>query len=240
MRSRTIAAGVSFALAVVIGGAVAPASGANEPAARGATEGDSVEVSGDGITFGSALHHGLFDGAGALVPGQSVTRELWVRNASGSPSALRVSIRNLVSTSTAFATGVGLVSADSVPGSVPVTRSLADLTACEVVSTAPAIDPGAVVRLTLTFTMSDLTHTVAQGDRAGLDLVVAMRDAAAGAFSGSACADDGTLVATTGDFRGVAFTGGSIPVPLVVGGGLLLGVGMFLLLAGRRRQSRGE
>jgi hypothetical protein len=231
MRSRhtALAATVAIAIALAIGGAVAPASAAT----------DTVLLSRDGTTFGSSISGGLFDGAGLLVPGQSVSRSLWIRNPSATAAALRVSIRNLVSTSTVFADGVSLTSLESLPGSTPVTRSLSDLDACAVVSAAPSVPAGGTVKLTFTFTMADLTAAVAQSDRASVDLLVAMRDAAAGAFSGSACGDNGTLLANTGDFHTVAFTGGSLPVPLIVGGGVLLGVGMFLIVARRRRESQG-
>jgi hypothetical protein len=232
MRSRiaAVAAMVAVASALVLGGTVAPASAAA----------DSVLVSRDGVTFATTLDGGLFDGAGMLIPGQSVSRSLYIRNPSGAASALRVSIRNLVSTSTVFAEGVSLSSLDSVPGSTPVSQPLSALSPCDVVTSAASIAAGDTVKLTLTFTMADLTASVAQSDRASLDLMVAMRDAAAGAFSGSACRDDGTLLANTGSFRTVAFTGGSLPVPLIAGGGLLLGVGMFLIVARRRRQSEDD
>jgi hypothetical protein len=215
MRSRiaAVAAMVAVASALVLGGTVAPASAAA----------DSVLVSRDGVTFATTLDGGLFDGAGMLIPGQSVSRSLYIRNPSGAASALRVSIRNLVSTSTVFAEGVSLSSLDSVPGSTPVSQPLSALSPCDVVTSAASIAAGDTVKLTLTFTMADLTASVAQSDRASLDLMVAMRDAAAGAFSGSACRDDGTL-----------------PVPLIAGGGLLLGVGMFLIVARRRRQSEDD
>lgn len=232
MRSRLAAlvATGAIALTLAVGGVVAPASAAT----------DTVLLSLDGTTFTPTLSSGLFDGAGLLVPGQSVSRSLWIRNPTASGSALRVSVRNLVSTSTVFADGVSLSSLDSLPGSSPVSHALSGLGACQVLSSAPSIAAGGTVKVTLTFTMADLTAAVAQTDRASLDLMIAMRDASAGAFSGSACGDGGTLLADTGTFRTVAFTGGSIPVPLIVGGGVLLGVGMCLIVARRRRQSEDD
>ena len=221
---------VLVAVALAVGGAVTPASAAN----------DSVLLSRDGVTFASMISSGLFDGAGLLIPGRSVSRSLWIRNPSASPAALRVSLRNLASTSTVFADGVSLSSIDSLPGSSPVSRALSGLDSCEVVSSAPSVAAGGTVRLTLTFTMADLTAMVAQTDRASLDLMIAMRDASAGTFSGSACRDGGTLLANTGSFRTVAFTGGSLPAPLIVGGGVLVGVGICLIAARRRRESESD
>lgn len=232
MRSRLAALAAlvtvaAVALALVVGGAVAPASAAI----------NRVLLSRDGVTFTSALSSGLFDGAQLLVPGQSVSRSLWIRNSSSTSAALRVSIRHLVSSSSVFANGVTLSSLNSLPGSTQVSHTLSALDACEVVTSAPAIAAGGTAMLTLTFTMADLTAQAAQSDLTSLDLVVAIRDAAAGAYSGSACRDDGTILANTGEFRTVAFTGGSPPVPLIVGGGILLGLGMCLIVARRRRES---
>ncbi|MES2092456.1 MAG: hypothetical protein V4531_01420 [Actinomycetota bacterium] len=234
-----LAATIAVALGLVLGGAVAPVSAASAGIPVSAAS-DSLLVSRDGITFAPTIGGGLFEGAGLLVPGQSVSRSLWIRNPTAAAAALRVSIRNLVSTSTEFAIGVSLTATDSVPGSRPTTRSLSTLGACEVLSSAPSIAAGGTVVLTLTMTMADLRAAAARSSRASLDLLVAMRDAAAGRFSGSACRDNGILLADTGGFRTVAFTGGSVPVPLVVGGGILLGIGICLVLARRRRESESD
>jgi hypothetical protein len=197
-------------------------------------------VSRDGISYAPTLSGGIFDGVGQLVPGQSVSRDLWIQNPTGSSAALRVSVRDFVATSTAFANGVTLTVVDSVSGTPPFSRTLASLANCDVLSSIPALAPGSATLLTLTLKMGDLTEAVAQSDSASLDLFAAMRDGVTGPFAASACDDAGTLLASTGDFRTVAFTGGTIPVPLVVGGGLLIGVGIFLVLARRRRQSDGD
>ncbi|MHC5795621.1 hypothetical protein ACVXZ4_05625 [Lacisediminihabitans sp. FW035] len=231
MRSKlvTLVAIVASTLIMALG-AAAPASAAT---------GD-VLLSRDGITFASDLGGGLFDGAGALIPGETVSRSLWIRNPSSSPAAFRVSIRNLASTSADLANGIDLSWIDSLPGTARSSFSLSGLKACQVMSSAAAIAPGGTVKLSLTLTMADLVSTVAQSERASIDIMVAMRDAAAGSFSGSACGDGGTLLADTGTFRTVAFTGGTLPVPLIVGGGVLLGVGMCLIVARRRRQSEDD
>lgn len=229
-RLAAFVAALAVALTLAAGGAVAPAFAATE----------AVLLSRDGITFTPALSGGLFDGAGKLVPGQSIARSLWIRNPSAGTAALRVSIRNLAATSTVFASGVTLTSVDSLPGSIPVTRPLSTLGTCDVVGSVKSLPPGGTVKLTLTFTMADLTDQLAASDRASLDLMIALRDAAAGAFSGSACGDGGTLLADTSGFRTVAFTGGSVPIPLIIAGGALLGSGIFVILARRRRQSEDD
>lgn len=221
---------VLAAMFLVVAGGVSTASAATP----------TLLVSRDGISFAPTLSGGIFDGIGQLVPGQSVSRELWIQNPTGSAAALRVSIRDFSATSTAFANGVTLTVVDSLPGTPPFSRTLASLANCDVLSSIPALAPGSATRLTLTLEMGDFTENVGQSDSASLDLFAAMRDAVTGPFAPSACDDAGTLLASTGDFRTVAFTGGTIPVPLVIGGGLLIGVGMFLVLARRRRQSDGD
>lgn len=70
-----------IAAALVLGGAAAPVAVASA----------HVLVSADGIHFSPTLAGGLFDGRRMLVPGHSVSAELWVRNPTQAPAALRVS-----------------------------------------------------------------------------------------------------------------------------------------------------
>ncbi len=228
------AIGLAVLFALPLGAGTASAS------AAGAGGGDSVLVSRDGITYSSSLEGGLFDGAGGLVPGQSIGRELWVRNPTASAAALRVSIRNLVTGSAAFGAGVSLAVVDSLPGSVPVSTILSGFAPCQVIVAAPSIPAGGTVTITLTFSMADGTPAILQTDRAYVDLMVAMRDASAGPFTGSPCGDGGILLADTGVFRPVPIIEGPLPVVPIIGGGLLLGVAIFLLVARRRRESRDD
>jgi hypothetical protein len=90
--------------------------------------------------------------------------------------------------------------------------------------------------------MINVTGLTAQNARAELGVLVALRDAAAGPFAASACDDDGVLLpAIAGPSvpqraDALSRTGVDLPVPAIIGGGLLLGVGVLLVT--RRRGDR--
>ncbi|MCU1558724.1 MAG: cell wall anchor protein [Microbacteriaceae bacterium] len=216
-------------LMTTLGGGAPPASAAT----------DSVLLSRDGVHYSTSLDGGLFDGAAVLVPGQSMSVDLWVKNPTATPGSIRVSVHSLSSSSAGFANGVTLGAANSTSFATSSIETLADLHPCDVLTSVPTIGANEAVRVTLTLTMSDLIGRVAQADHAGLDLLVSIKDAAAGPFAPSACNDDGVLVATgNGHFTTVAYTGTELPVPLIVAAGLMLGVGVFLVSRRRRREDR--
>lgn len=233
MDARVLAVAATLALLQI-----AAASGLGGTSAYAAT--DDALVSRDGTTFASTLDGGLFDGAQALVPGDSVSRSLWIKNNAHLPATARISVENLVTSARAFSKGVSLTSAYQIEGGSLApgpTRTLSELSSCGVIVSMPALATGQIVKLTLTLAMSNLTNSVAQSDAASFDLMVSLRDAAAGAFPESACSDHGLVITTNPHFGRVAYTGGSIPTPLIVGGGLAIGLGAFLLVSRRRRRA---
>jgi hypothetical protein len=231
-RFRGVSLGCAITAALVAGGTVP--GGAAEPAAAAPLD---ALLSTDGIHFSAALAGGLFDDLGMLVPGHSASTDLWIRNPTGVPAALRVSARDVTTSSRALADGVMVSAWDS---GTDATRSsvLGALAQCQVLAPSQWLAAGATIRLVLTFTMADLPGSAGQRGSAGLGLMVAMRDAEAGPFPSSACEDDGVLIASKEG------PGGSLPTPeadltgpLLLAGGLLVGAGVFFVV-GRRRRGR--
>ncbi len=224
---------------VLVGGLLAVAAavlGIGSPAVAAT---DVVLLSRDGVHYSSSLAGGLLDGAAALVPGGSVSVDLWVKNPAVTPASVRVSVRGLDASSSAFANGVVLRVVSSMALVQAPAETLANVHRCDVLASAPAIAAGNAIRLTFTFTMDDLADRIAQTDRAALDLLVSIRDAAAGPFAPSACDDDGVLIASgSGHYTAVAYTGTDLPVPLIIGAGLMVGLGVLLVGRRRRRPDR--
>lgn len=217
------------AAALVSGGAAAPRSAAS---AR-------VLVSADGVHFSPTLVGGLFGDLGVLVPGGSVSAGLWIRNPTPAPAALRVSARDVTSTSRALAGGVAVSAWDS---GTDATRSvpLSALGRCQVLAPSQPVAPGATIKMVFTFTMADLAGVAAQQESARLGLMVDMRDAEAGPFPASACGDDGVFLSPRlSEPASLPSTGTALLVPFLVVGGLLVGVGLFFV-TGRRRRERDE
>jgi len=228
---RRAALTIGAVLGVVGGGAAAPA----------VAVGDSILLSTDGVHFSTEINGGIFDDLGALVPGDSVASELWIKNPTSAPAMLRISTRNVSISSAEFADGVTMSSWDSKTGAT-TTLDLRDMAECAVLAPAQQLEAGESIKTVLRFTMSDLDRGAAMNGGVGLDLMVAMRDAPAGAFTASACEDDGVLISSTPAPSGALPTTGALPItgtdpvaPLIAGG-LLLGIGAYLL---RRSGPRG-
>lgn len=201
----------------------------------------------DGVTFSPTLPGGLFDGAGALVPRQSVSAHLWVKNPSTAPAEFRLSAREVTVSDDAFAQTLVLSTWESVSNSVHDT-SLAELTAlatsaeCGIVAPEVPIPAGQVLRLRVTVSMNDGAAPRGPEQWLALNFAAAMRDARAGAFAPSACDDEGVLVSSGSApvqpaaprVPELASTGVIWLLPLVGLGALSVGVGAAL----RRRSGR--
>lgn len=228
------------AAALALGSGAAPAVAASE----------EVLVSTDGVRFSPTLERGLFEGLGPLIPGQSESSDLWIKNPTTAAAALRVSARGLTIPSPTYAEAVTLSTWDSGTGSTNA-ATLSDRTSCDVLVPAQTVPAGDTVKMVVTFTMADLDGRLAQGESANLDVLVAMRHDDVGSFPASACGDEGVLVSSdadpggTGDTAGarrntvsdlLASTGFELPGVLLATGSILVGAGAFLV-ADRRRQN---
>lgn len=221
---KRVAATAGAVLGVLCGGAAAPASAA----------GDTILVSTDGVHYSTAISGGIFEGVGVLVPGDSVASTLWIKNPTSAPAMLRISTRNVAISSAEFASGVTMSSWDS---KTDTTRkaALQNVAECGIVAPAQEIEAGESIKTVLRFTMSDLDGSTAMKEGVRLDLMVAMRDAAAGAFPPGACEDNGVLISSNPGHSAPLPSTGTDPAAPLIGGGLLLGIGAFLLRRSRRR-----
>jgi hypothetical protein len=218
------------AIATVVALAAAFIVGSPAPA-QAATE---LEISTDGVHWGSTLPAGLFAGIGIMVPMDSETATFYVRNPTADPASLRVSVQDLVVTSSVLASSMTLTSWDDGSG-ITRTEKLDAITLCDIVVPEQTIAAGAVVRVDLTITMLDVVGQTAQDQIGALTFLAAMRDLSAGPFPTSACDDDGVIITT--DLPKVLPTAGSsLPSDLLVGSGVLLGLGILFVVARRRRR----
>ncbi|MGO4105968.1 LPXTG cell wall anchor domain-containing protein [Leifsonia sp. YAF41] len=242
-----LAAGVTSALAVA--GVAAPASAAS----------DQILVSADGVSWSTSLNADLFAGAGLLIPEGSQSASLWVKNPTDRPVEVRLSARNVSFSSPDFSANLSLASWNSVDDETLTTQGDA-VTKCEILVNSQSLAAGGVLKAIVTLTMADVFDLVAQDADANVNVMVSMRDAAAGAFPASACDDDGVIVGPTtptaptpgpttapstptGTITGsgavttkpLAQTGADAATPALVVAGLL-GGGLVFFLIGRRRR----
>ncbi|WP_104200251.1 LPXTG cell wall anchor domain-containing protein [Cryobacterium sp. Y29] len=236
-----LAAGVLLLLAIT--GVATPARAAlNDTANRGAAT--DVRVSSDGVHFASSLSAGLFDSFGTLIPGGSMGSELWIQNPSDAPANVRLSLREPGGAS-ADLTEYLTLSVHDVASHIVTTVPLRGGENCAVLTPAQPLAAGATLRVAITIEMMNVTGLTAQNARTDLGILVALRDEEAGPFGPSACDDEGVLIpAAAGAGAELAAplgsvalprTGVDLPIPALIGGGLLLGVG-GLLVTRRRRE----
>lgn len=212
------------------------------PAAVAAQQQPEILLSADGVHYSTSLDADFFDGLGPLIPGESQSVTLWVKNPTTSAAEMRLSVTDIVMPRSDFATNVTLSAAASTGYATPA-RALADLAGCEVILGPQQLAAGESVALTLTFALGDLAGQLAQNAGASLNLRVGMRDAAAGAFPASACDDGGVIIGPAGpsDSASTPKPGGTLAqsgfdsvAPLSVVGGLVCG-GLLFIVLGRRR-----
>jgi LPXTG-motif cell wall-anchored protein len=204
-----------------------------------------VLVSADGVSYQPSLGVGLFDGAGLLVPGDTATSDVWIKNPLSTPAIVRVNVGDLSTSSVELADNLQVTALDTANGS-SVTATWSQLAACDVMVDPVTIAGGAVLRIHLSLVMLNATGVVAQLQNGSLTATIQARDAAGGAFPASTCdpavADPGTTgpgstqPAATHPRKVLGYTGETFPTQLLILGGVLVGIGWFLVGARRRRK----
>lgn len=223
-------------LALVTVGLLAVAGTLGGASAASAAPAPEILLSTDGSTYATTLDADLFDDMGLLVPQDSETKSLWIKNPLSTSVTMRMSISDIVTSSAEWADSVSLTSERA--GGTPTTELFSDLSKCDVVVPVTSIAAGSTVRVNLTINMLDVPNIVAQNQTGSLAFKVAMRDGAAGAFPASACDDSGVVVPVVdppGNPGNLAITGAELPTDWLVAAGVLLGFGVLLLVRRRRR-----
>ena len=238
---RTIAAAALVAGAtsgLAVAGVAAPASAA----------GQDILVSSDGIHWSTSLNADLFAATGSLIPKGSQSATLWVKNPTANPAQVRLSARDVTFSSPDISGNVTVGSWNSIDEST-LSMTGNKIAKCQVLVNSQPLAAGAVMKAVVTFALGDITGQVAQDAKIGMNVMVAMRDEAAGSFPASACHDDGIVVGPTtggngtttatgtGKVKPLAETGADAATPLLAGAGLAGGGLLFFLIGRRRRKS---
>lgn len=198
-----------------------------------------IELSPDGVTYAATLPGGLFDSITIAVPGDSQSTDFWVRNAGPVAAYLRIAISGVTFSDPVLA---GALSVNASTATRPGTAAtLSSAQPCRVLTEGDLLPVGAVIHVTATLALGDLTGLDGQGGTAGFALQVALSDSTV-PLPPTVCApSSGTSIPVTGggDIE-LATTGSEVPLPLIIGVSALTGVGLFLLVAARRRRKTGE
>jgi hypothetical protein len=212
--------------------AFAPGAGA----ARAAS-GD-ILVSLDGVNWSATLPRGLFSGAGTVVPGERMSRTLWIKNGTSTPAILRLSRMQTAATSSLLARAISIsATGRGTRGSSPASQD----GACTQLLPDQVVLAGRFTPIVVTLTVADLQGLQAQGQSATISLVASM--SARGGAAASPCPPGGTSVSVLGSGQALAntsgslaFTGAGLQYPAIMIASLLTGFGLFVVLAARRRR----
>lgn len=230
LTARRAIAAASVALAALAATLTGPVASAAEP---------ELLLSDDGVSFGPALHRGLFDDLGALVPLEPIESRLWVRNASPEVRSMRISVNDITGASDVFTESVTLT---AVSGTHAWTWTLAELSSCDAMVPTMLIAAGETVRFDLTAELADVSGRDVQGETARIGFRVAARDARS-PFPTDPCAGPTTTNpdgggSAEGPDGGLSGTGADV-IPLTVVSVGLIAAGFFALLLRRRRDEDG-
>jgi hypothetical protein len=228
--SRTVSAAVAAVsvAAFVLGGAVSPAAAAS-----------GIEFSRDGVTFTSSLSGSLLDAITVSVPGDRQSAELYIRNAGSVAGFLRVSLADVVVSDPVLADSLTVTAGtSSIPGSP---ARLSDARPCYVLTEGDLVAPGGVVKVDADLVLGDLNGRDGQGGSATFSFDVSLSDAVVGSLPPTAC-NSGTTIPVSGGGGTIplAMTGAEPPLGLIIGAASILGVGLFLVIAARRRRETRE
>jgi hypothetical protein len=204
-------------------------------AANAPVDASDILVSSDGVTFTSLLSESLFDELAFLVPTESTTSELWVKNPTDFPASVRISLEDVDLGPGVFADNLTLTALVENSGS---TRSatLRELDRCSVLVNSEPLAGSATLRVRFTATLGDLPELSGQNESTPIVLRIDMRDPQAGGFPDSPCTGGSSTAATPVAERSMAGTGTDASMPLTTGG-LMLVSGILVLIA-RRRHGR--
>jgi|GEM_PF-1509482 len=197
-----------------------------------------ILVSLDGANWSATLPHGLFSGAGTVVPGDSISRTLWIKNTTSSPAVLRLSRLQNMAGSSLLARSISITATGRETGG----RSPAPQDAsCVQLLPDQVVPGGRSISTVVTLTVANLKGVEGQGQLATISLIASL--GAVGGTAASPCPAGGTDVPVVGSGQALADTGGSLaftgaglPYPAIMIASLLSGLGLFVLIAARRRR----
>lgn len=163
------------------------------PGASPAFAAGEIEVSSDGVTWGSTLSAPLFANV-ALVPRSSASADFAVRNSGDEPGLLRIVLQDVTSTNASFAGALSIaLTVDSV---VAPAAAVSTATPCRVLFEG-VLGEGDSVPVGVTVALADLSGTQAQGATAQFRIGVELSDARLHALPPTDCGSPDTVIDIT-------------------------------------------
>lgn len=224
------------ATALVVAAAVVAAAA---PAAAAADAG-ALQVSADGVAYASSNTLPVFPDALRLVPGDTRTASVWVRNVGQEAGRLRIELYVPQDPGGLQAAGVEVSAAPDGEAAQAVSAASAERDGgCAVLSGGRVLAAGESARVDVSVVMpASLTGTEAAQQSLRFSLGASLYDAQVQAplASGSACLVLPAVQRSAASGVPLAHTGGEFPLAAAVVGGVGLATGILFFVFARRRE----
>lgn len=229
MITRVVVAVLAASALIVSGGVFE-----RQAAAASASPDDTqpILLSSDGVIWQTSLLGGIFSAETPLVPADTSTAVVWVKNPLPRRVTLQVRAVDVAPASPELAR-VMAVTVQAGADAKPATVALAAINDCTQLAPDTAIGANGVSRVTLTVDLSDVANRTAQRESTGFNLLLTLADAqvprAPGPCSTAVASPVGPLASTGADEWRLMLTGALL---------FLVGSVLWLLARTRRRERR--
>lgn len=197
----------------------------------------AILLSSDGVSFAPTYSGVLFNGIAKFVPGDTQSEVFYVRNGGPDDGYLRLTLRDVTGSPVLIN---GLSVSTSVPGGPGADVELSKSQPCWVLNEGIFVAAGATVAVTASLTFDPASGNTTQNGSANFNLGVNLTDTAV-VLPPTNCGGSGPLVPGTLDSGGsttgeLSYTGTEVPVMLISVAAFVIGVGLYLVVAARRRK----
>ncbi|WP_010203887.1 hypothetical protein [Salinibacterium sp. PAMC 21357] len=179
-----------------------------------------IELSDDGVSFSANYPGSIFDDIANIVPGDSQSETIYVRNTGSVAGYLRITLRDVYYSDANYGNALSVTT--STPANAGSATAISSASPCLVTHEGTVIAPGQTVPVVATLALSNLNGLEGQGATADLALRFTLSDTTPGALLPTECGTAGTTVPANPPSSGTA--GGS-PLSTTVSGGSPLGYG---------------
>jgi hypothetical protein len=154
-----------------------------------------VEVSDDGVNFSSSYPGAIFDSIATLVPGDSQSDTIYVRNTGSAPGFLRITLSDVSYSDQVF--WDARIAKTKVSGGSGGSTAISSPNPCTVTNEGLLVAPGQTVPVLASLVLGYLNGTEGQGATASLSLRITLSGTTPGALPGTNCSTSGAIVPVT-------------------------------------------
>lgn len=193
----------------------------------------TIQLSDDGVTFGSVYPGVLFDGIATIVPGDTQTEVFYVQNTGPTDGYLRLTLRNVAGDPILQSS---LTVSASVPSHVGSDIVVSSADPCWVLNERIFLAAGSTVTVTASLAFDPASGNPTQTASTNFDIGVNLSDTALALPPTECGGSDATVPGTVPQPVELSYTGSEVPIVFIGGVAFVMGVGLFLIVSASRRK----